>query len=691
MDPASRPARTGPSIALGALAALAAVAAYTIGCRERAVETMPVRTVHHELLFGHVPMAVEGPDGALAEPGVLTPAYGHSGDASVETGDMPALVLPPPGRAFFVVPEETGEVRLRASTGVDVSVTGPDFLPADGDVEAGFRVLVNGAVRHEETRVLRRTQDVSARAWRAVGGPEGLLLQPGDEVVLETSVVNGTPLAPPRLGFGPLVLERFEELPRERASSERPNILFIVMDTLRADRLGLHGHARDTSPVVDALAARGTAYTFAYATSSWTWPSTASLLTGLRPEAHGVTSNHSCYLAGELDTLPEALQRSGYTTAAISGNPLIVPRQNFDQGFEHFDHATRFRKSDVLVPQAVEWLEANRERRFFLYLHLTDTHTPHLPRAEDLERFGAVEPADFPHFEDPSAQDADGFEKYAQRLLKGEGRGPNGEPRPGDVIPEDHARWMQDCYDACVRTGDFWVGELLAALERLELDENTLVVFTSDHGEELLDHGLLAHGHTLHAELVRAPLVLAGPGVASGVRSETPVSNRLLAGTLALAAGTRLGNATRDLRNPDALPYEAPSFSTEKGWWNGRKGQKLYGLRARDWTLHHAPTGAPWGAEEPVEGGETRLYAMHEGVGLEIPLPDGVQEPDVVEVLLEELAARHEVAEAIRPRVRLAAGENLTKQLTGMGYIDSGDDEDETSDDDGANREDADR
>ncbi len=665
------PARPLERSPLGAALLLAAVAA----CGGGSVETMRVRAVHLELLFGDVPVETRGPEGAPPGLDVLTPSYYPSSDPALETGDMPALLLPAPGKAEFAVPDDrTGELTLRAWTGIDASVAAA--LPADAPVSVAFRVTVAGEVVHEETREVHGEgpgeRRGAERAWRAIGGPSGLTVRPGEHVLLETEVVAGVAPGPLRLGFGGLYLEQYEERPRERATRERPNVLFVVMDTQRADRLGLHGHGRDTSPAVDALAARGTSYTQAYATSSWTWPSTASLLTGLRPEEHGVTSNRSCYLAGALETLPEALQRSGYTTAGISGNPLIVPRQNFDQGFEFFDHGNRFRKGDVLVPRAVEWLEEHGEHRFFLYVHLTDPHTPHLPRAQDLERFGAVEPEDFPRYDDPAAQDADGFEIYAKRLLNGEGRGPAGEPRPEEVVPEDHARWMHDCYDACVRTGDHWVGELLAAVERLGLAENTLIAFTSDHGEELLDRGLLAHGHTLHGELVRAPLVLAGPGVAAGVRSDVPVSNRHLAATLARVGGARLDNgsdfAQRDLRTPEALPLEAVSFSTEKGWWNGHKGQALHGIRTEHWILHHAPTGAPWGVDAPAEGGQTRLYrAADEGELADV----AAEEPGVVETLLDVIAARRAAAEAVRPRAHLGAGAGLQGLLDGLGYTES--------------------
>ena len=622
---------------------------------------------------GTFPSRSRGPTGLRPAPTCSRPAYEAAADPTLETGDLPALRLPPPGRARFVVPADAGELRLRVATGVDDSAS--QVLPADATVGVAFRIQVQGEVRHEERRELRRDQGGDARAWRAVGGSEGLLLRGGDEVLLETELSTGAPAAPLALGFGGLTLERYEQRPRTRADAEHPNVLFVVMDTLRADRLGCYGYGRDTSPVVDALAARGTTYTEAYASSSWTWPSTASLLTGLRPEQHGVTSNHSCYLAGSLDTLAEVLQRAGYTTAAISGNPLIVPRQNFDQGFEFFDHGKRFRKGDVLVPEAIRWLEQNGAWRFFLYVHLTDTHTPHTPRAADLEHFAATEPADFPRYADPAAQDADGFEIYAKRLLNGEGRGPAGEPRPGDVVPEDHARWMQDAYDACVRSGDFWVGELLGALERLGLERSTLVVFTSDHGEELLERGLLAHGHTLHGELVRAPLILAGPGCAAGVRSDLPVSNRLLAATLARAGGAEgLSAPARDLREPGSLPFEALSFSTEKGWWNGHKHQVLHGLRTREWTLHHAPSGAPWGDGAPAEGGQTRLYRAAD-VGETTDL--AAREPDVLATLLAEIAARRAAARTVRPRARLAAGGRLTELLNGMGYVETHDDEDD--------------
>ena len=111
-------------------------------------------------------------------------------------------------------------------------------------------------------------------------------------------------------------------MPRpNRAREGAPNVLFIVMDTLRADRMSCYGYDKPTTPNVDRLAERGMRFERAFATSSWTWPSTASVLTGMGPLEHGVTGHRSCYLAHSLATLPKALQERGFTTAAFSANP----------------------------------------------------------------------------------------------------------------------------------------------------------------------------------------------------------------------------------------------------------------------------------------------------------------------------------------------------------------------------------
>jgi arylsulfatase A-like enzyme len=356
-----------------------------------------------------------------------------------------------------------------------------------------------------------------------------------------------------------------------------------------------YGYKKPTTPHVDRLAARGLLFENAFATASWTLPSTASFLTGLLADEHGVTSKESCTLDLSFETLAEALQDRGFTTAAVSCNPLIAPERYFDQGFESFDSSPDMRPTSAVIDGVVATIERLADSRFFLYLHFIDPHTPHEPLPSELARLGGTLPADFPTLE-RNGKKGDGMDVYAGRLRKGETVDEEGRAHPARIVPESHARWIQDSYDACVGTSDHYCGVVLDTLTRLGLDDRTVIAFTSDHGEELFDHGLLDHSHTLHRELTNVPLILAGPGIPRGERVSWEVSNRFLATTLAAFGGARMRDVQGavDLLGPPPAP--APIFyATERGWWKGRdkdadgRALKLYGGREGGYVVHFAP------------------------------------------------------------------------------------------------------
>jgi arylsulfatase A-like enzyme len=155
-------------------------------------------------------------------------------------------------------------------------------------------------------------------------------------------------------------------------------------------------------------------------------------------------------------------------------------------------------------------------------------------------------------------------------------------------------RWANDLYDAGVWSADHWVGVVLDRLAELELDEETIVVVVSDHGEELFEHGLFTHAHGLTRELVRVPLILAGPDIPAGERRTGLCSTNALGATLLRRLGLEPGP---QWPAADLFEGEPPAvwFSTRQGWWKGRANQPLFGLRSGALTCVLAPTGEPWG------------------------------------------------------------------------------------------------
>ncbi len=658
------------------LAVLGASCAFQGSCSE-AAETAEhgkrayTRVLHEVAFEPDLWQTVSYGKGGAPEVGVITPSM----KADEDGGDTPGLLLPPPSVVRFTVPEGSGGPRgnstrlwLKGRTGVDVSAR--QALPEDvPGVEITLTVEVDGKEAWSNAHILRRKRGRDETLlWKDL---PSIPLEPGQVVTLSSRISK--PAESPELprlavGFGALELVQDGEKQLVPSSPERPNIVLIVMDTLRQDHLSCYGFKPGTTPALDALAARGVLYENAYATSSWTWPSTASILTGLSPEAHGVRSSKQCLLSQSLQTLPELLSERKLITGAITCNPLIVPDKNFDQGFDYFDSAHNFRRTSFVIEATRDWLRLHAGSRFFLYLQYIDTHEDYHPTREALARVGGQPPEDYPRT---------GMRAYHQRLLNGEGHDEAGNSTLQELIPPAQLAWMQRSYEAAVISADHFVGQVLAELRELGLEDRTIVAFTSDHGEELGEHGLLTHGHTLHPEVMRVPLILAGPGLPVGERVSTPVSNRHLAPSLAALANAAFEHEqdSLNLLTPAALHDQAVYFSTEQGWWNGVRNVLILGVREGDWELHWAPRGVAWGGSQPTENGQARLYRLSSDPEQHLDL--AAEFPERAEKMLERLRQELERNGRYRPKSTVGAGKRSTQALVGIGYLGAEEVEDE--------------
>ncbi|MBW2463183.1 MAG: sulfatase [Deltaproteobacteria bacterium] len=301
-------------------------------------------------------------------------------------------------------------------------------------------------------------------------------------------------------------------------------MLIVVVDTLRADRLRAYDpDASMPSPAFDRLAGGGQLFELAYAHASWTKPSVATLLTGVLPGRHGATT-HERALDESVPLLAECMSAAGYETGAFVANGYIGERFGFERGFDEFRNAaqTGRGRGDELVEDLLRWIDARDSGApFFGYLHTTDVHAPYLPRAETLAALDAAPyrgPIDF-----------DGAPNLLQRIERGE------VPLTG----RDRTR-LEALYDAGAYDHDELVlGPLVEGLHDRGLLRNTLVVFTSDHGEELFDHGSVGHGGTrVWEELIHVPLVIHWPGLAPA-RIAGSVGLVSIAATITDATGVR--------------------------------------------------------------------------------------------------------------------------------------------------------
>lgn len=316
-------------------------------------------------------------------------------------------------------------------------------------------------------------------------------------------------------------------------SKDLPERVFLVtVDTLRADALGaLGGDAATETPRLDELATESIVFTQARSAAPWTKPAFASIFTGTSPLVHQAISRRSV-LPTELTTLAELMRDEGYLTAAVQSNPNLAPEFNFAQGFSvyhSFPKPTLGRSfgarllrragyrslvsTDQLTDLAIDWIDSRTGLPFFLWLHYQDPHFPYTP------------PLRFLKGRTPVASIGLGFKDFEG--VRGGGR----------ILSRDEREWIRELYEAEVRYVDENVGRLLDHLRRRGIYDDSLIVFTSDHGEEFWEHGGFEHGHSFYDEVLRVPLMIKLPAGVGARRVATPVSTTSIYSTLIAQLG----------------------------------------------------------------------------------------------------------------------------------------------------------
>ena len=283
----------------------------------------------------------------------------------------------------------------------------------------------------------------------------------------------------------------------------RPHVVLIDVDTLRADRLGMYGADRETSPRLDDWAARhATVYTDSLAASNWTLPSTASMLTGLTVQQHGMLAFPKV-LGDSTPTLATRLRHAGYQTMAMVEGGYVSSAFGFDQGFDRFDQVPF---QNPQWHEVLDWLGGRRDPRpVFLFLQTYFVHAPWRadPRFDD-----PVRPYDGPLAGRDVTHDA---------VIK---------PYEAGRLPLDDAdkAYVNDLYDASVARLDEYLVDFLEDLDRYLPPGERLLIITSDHGEELFTRGQVEHGSTLFGELLEVPLMVQYPDRNFGTTETVPAS-----------------------------------------------------------------------------------------------------------------------------------------------------------------------
>jgi len=400
----------------------------------------------------------------------------------------PGFVLLPGDRLALRLPPLEGDWRLELGLGA--------WRPGELEGRAAGGAL---RVRSGRTEVTHATAPgATPDAWL----PLALGLD-GEAGTLEFEVTGTTPVA---VGAPTLVRT---DLRGDLRSDARPNVLLVSIDTLRADHVGPRADGTSLTPTLDRLACAGLVASDMSAVSPYTLPSHTTLLTGQLPSVHGVVAHESRLSAARSVSLAERLAAEGYATRAFTAGGFVNAEFGLDRGFEAFStvdplraagsHFARTLAARLGAEEAARQLEAHgfagverflaahTDAPFFLFLHTYTVHDYDAPEEYlACKELGCARPS-VPLRTRTEAEAA----AYTPAMRA-------------------HVRHL---YEAALRYTDARLGELLAELARLGLADRTLVLVTSDHGEEFFEHGHLQHGMTLHEEILRVPLILAGPGV----------------------------------------------------------------------------------------------------------------------------------------------------------------------------------
>ena len=283
---------------------------------------------------------------------------------------------------------------------------------------------------------------------------------------------------------------------------ETPNVILVVVDALRADHLTQYGYKRKTSVGLEPFARQATRFENVFAPSSWTTPSTTSILTGLHPARHKATFKGAT-LNPKIRTLAEILRQGGYDTAGFSYNINITDKTNHHQGFDHFvapkhhgRSATTYPDISEMIDEVEDWVDYHgRQRPFFLYMQPMNCHGPYrVPKAHQSDLLGRRPTGDFRYY----------GKLMAGIMLKGKN-----EDRK--KVKKPYLESLREQYDTAIRYTTDQLSILFEWLREESMFENAMVIVTADHGEELFDHGGFSHGYSLHNEVVRVPMFVKLP------------------------------------------------------------------------------------------------------------------------------------------------------------------------------------
>jgi len=331
------------------------------------------------------------------------------------------------------------------------------------------------------------------------------------------------------------------------------HVVFIAIDTLNAHHLGAYGAEKSPSPNLDKLAAEGLVFERAYSPSSWTKPTFSSIFTSVYPSTHGVT-NFDRVLPQEFDTLAEFMREQGFTTGGVISHILLQSKFGYDQGFDYFGKSFEgirgFKaihadvSSSKVTDVAIDWLknQTNGPKPIFLFAHYFDPHNNYYHH-EKYDRTSWYK-----------GQIVSGMDfQYLNSIVPS--------------MSEDDKKALRGLYDEEISFTDENIGRLVAYLDEAGIRDETLIVITADHGEELTERGAVGHTKNLYDELTRVPFIFNMPQKIKPRRVKEPVSTIDLFPTIMGMLGEKIGSEmvgkdlSRAILRGENVPAQRQIFS----------------------------------------------------------------------------------------------------------------------------------
>lgn len=309
-----------------------------------------------------------------------------------------------------------------------------------------------------------------------------------------------------------------ERFPIQAGRYKGYNVVLIEVPEVRRDHVGCYGYRRPTTPYLDAMAKRGFRFERVVAAAPWCVPGKLAVWTGMYPSAHGVVNRFvqdaqgqivPASLSPSIPTFPEWLKEAGYAVMGFTGDAGVGGTFGFSRGFDQYVDDRELAGLDYTVPLAMAWLRTARKEPFFLFVQGYTAHGLWVPPGGYKRVFAK-------RYRGTLTGSKEEQKRFRERGLALR-FGLDGTPKAPRLAfsPEDRQFYL-DLYDEKVQDTDRYIGELLESLKDLKLDERTIVIYFSGHGDEFFDHGFLDHAATLYEELIDVPMVMTLPGMTRG-------------------------------------------------------------------------------------------------------------------------------------------------------------------------------